>query len=212
LCINNINKIYKKTFPNKDIIQVPNFEDFQLIKKYKVNRKYFTYIGRVEKEKGIEMLIKSFFLVVKVKPEEKLQIIGSGTYLNYLKKLSLKLNLKKNIIFRGYIENNKLDKYYQMSKAVIIPSIILENITLVGIEAIKNKTFIIASNIGGIPDLIKNNNGILFEPNNINQLAKIMLDEKKFKNNYDNIKDYKMYSKEYKYARLMEVYNQKINE
>ena len=158
------------------------------------------------------MLIKSFFLVVKVKPEEKLQIIGSGTYLNYLKKLSLKLNLKKNIIFRGYIENNKLDKYYQMSKAVIIPSIILENITLVGIEAIKNKTFIIASNIGGIPDLIKNNNGILFEPNNINQLAKIMLDEKKFKNNYDNIKDYKMYSKEYKYARLMEVYNQKINE
>ncbi len=57
--------------------------------------------------------------------------------------------------------------------AVVSPSILMENCPLVALEAMKNKKPIIASNLGGIPDLINHGkNGYLFEIGNYKKTAK----------------------------------------
>ncbi len=153
--------------------------DSQLKEKNQVKRKDFLlYFGRLSPEKGIETLINSL-----ENTNEKLIIVGSGPSENNLKKLAKKKNI--NVEFLGYKKGDDLVKIVLEAKAVVIPSIWWENMPLNMLEALSLGKVIIASNTGGMPEIIKEgDNGFLFSPKNIielrekiNQLKKVNLEE-----------------------------------
>ena len=134
------------------------------------NRFNIGFLGRLEKEKGLDILIKSFKQISSQVPEAKLRIVGVGSAMENLKSLAKELQIEDRIKFLGF--NNKLDELYPSFDIFVLPSIVRESFGIVLLDALARQTPIIASNLGGIPEIIKNNqNGILIEPGNAQELA-----------------------------------------
>ena len=102
-----------------------------------------------------------------------------------MKKLAKKLNLK-NIFFIKNQPQDILNKLYNIADVSIISSR-SEAFGLVAIEAMACGTPVIGSDIGGISDIITDDNGMLFESENYHDLAtkiKQVINNKSFDRNY----------------------------
>lgn len=108
------------------------------------------YFGRLSKEKGVDVLIKALPSTI-----EKLDIVGSGDSEAELKELVSKLKLNDRVIFHGSKHGLELNNFIKSAKAVIVPSIWYENMSLVLLEALAQGKIIIASSVGGNPELIE---------------------------------------------------------
>ncbi|MFH1048218.1 MAG: glycosyltransferase [Patescibacteria group bacterium] len=80
----------------KDRIKLKNFNE--------INKKQIVFMGHLIEKQGVQFVIKSLPEVIKVIPEVKLVIVGSGSYLENLKKIVKDLSLEKVIEFKGYVE------------------------------------------------------------------------------------------------------------
>ena len=130
----------------------------------------FLYVGQVEEYKGIFLLLNIFS---KLK-NYKLNIVGSGKDLEKAKKFANKNNLK-NIIFYNKLNTEYLNKIYLNSDILIFPSLTYENCPTVILEAFSFGLPVIASRIGGVPELVENDKtGWLFEPCNEKELESII--------------------------------------
>jgi len=128
---------------------------------------YIFYVGRLSPEKGVDTLIKAY---AKAETHLKLIICGDGPQLKELK--SLAAELKTNVEFLGYLPNEQVLNYLVKSAFKVFPSRALENQPLVILESMALGKPVIASNVGGISELIENEkNGLLFESGNEDELA-----------------------------------------
>ena len=128
---------------------------------------YLLYFGRLSEEKGVSVLIEAL-----AKTEENLKIAGEGPEEKRLKDLSSRLGLTARIEFLGFKTGADLENLIINAKAIIIPSIWFENMPLNMLESLARQKIVIASNIGGIPEIIKNNeNGFLFTPGDADDLT-----------------------------------------
>ena len=153
------------------IIHLPNFVDLR--KFYELKNNYnLLFVGRVEKVKGIEYLIKAMSLIINVFPEATLTIVGDGFNKQNLLNLTNSLQLDKHIKFVGWVNNKNLDEYYEKASIVVVPSTWPENFGVVALEAMITGRPVIASRIGGLPEFIDDGlNGYLIEPQNSEQIA-----------------------------------------
>lgn len=167
------------------------------------DKKIILFVGRLAEKKGVSYLIKAMPGVLKEIPNAHLVIIGSGSEEKRLKGLTKKLGLEEKISFLGKIPNEELPQYYNLSDVFVAPSIQAkkgdtEGLGVVLLEAIACGTPVIGTNIGGISDIIKNNQtGLLVEQKNSEQLGEAvikLLENKKIrkqliKNAQKHIKD-----------------------
>jgi glycosyltransferase involved in cell wall biosynthesis len=142
----------------------------------------FLYVGLIEEHKGVLFLIKAFkrfsqgFLIGYRTPyrvsdtqtedtqtEYELIIAGDGAKFKKAHKL---IGRNKNIKLLGRIDNSEVKKIMGEADALIMPSLCYENSPSVIYEAMGAGLPIIASRIGGIPELLSGGRGLLFEPNN----------------------------------------------
>lgn len=124
------------------------------------------FVGRFDKQKGLDILLEFFNNYNN--DNIKLYIIGSSVLNNQ------NIEIPKNVVYLGWIENEILDLYYKKFDAVIMPSR-WEGFGLVAIEAMKNKKPVIASDRGALPELIKHNkNGFIFNLDNMETLRDIL--------------------------------------
>ena len=109
---------------------------------------YFLFVGRLEFNKGVHVLIKAF----NEKPTSRLLIAGEGKYSE-----SLKLMARKNtkISFLGQVTREELSTLYKNAIAVIVPSLWHDNAPLVAIEALSHGTPIIVSDKGELPETVE---------------------------------------------------------
>ena len=77
-----------------------------------------------------------------------------------------------NIKVSSYLDRAGVKKLFDAADVVVIPSW-LEGLPNAGIEALASSCAILGSNIGGVPELV-NNNGYIFEPGNIEELAQLL--------------------------------------
>lgn len=127
---------------------------------------YFLYFGRLSGEKGLMTLLETF----RSFPQARLFIIGEGSLKNEIKTFISKNSLN-NVTLLGYMTGNKLNSYIKNSKFVILPSQWYENNPLSVIESFRFGKPVIGSNIGGIPELIKDGEtGMLYESSSIQSL------------------------------------------
>lgn len=153
------------------IIHLPNFIELQRF--HEVRNNYnLLFVGRLEKIKGGEFLIQAIPFIIKAFPQTTLTIIGDGGNKSDLCHLTKKLQLEKQVQFRGWVEHKELDTYYEKASIVIIPSIGPENFPTVCNEAMSAGRPVIGTNLGGIPEIIDDGvNGYLVEPENPEQIA-----------------------------------------
>ena len=134
------------------------------------------------KVEGVKMLVRAFKYVIKEHPNAKLLIIGDGEYKEDVERLVKELNIENNIIFTGFFD----DVFVPLSITDIYTHISLqEGFPLSLLEAMSIGKPVIATKVGGIPELITDGeNGILVdsEPRAIaNTILELYSDEEKRK-------------------------------
>ncbi|MHA1428432.1 MAG: glycosyltransferase family 4 protein [Candidatus Helarchaeota archaeon] len=143
------------------------------------------YLGRIEDYKGIDTLIKAMPQVQAKIPEVHLIIIGSARFnlkcYKELKILAAKLGVTHFLSFLGEISHNQIPYYLYLANVVVLPSYspkipINEGVPNVILETMAAQRLIVATNVGGVPEVIEDGkNGVLFTPNHPNELANILI-------------------------------------
>jgi glycosyltransferase involved in cell wall biosynthesis len=132
-----------------------------------------TTVATLHPRKGLIYLIEAYKEVQETNPQTKLVLIGEGPQKKDLEKKVKKLGLEDKVVFLNHQES--IPKLLKSSDLFVLPSI-KEAFGLVLLEAMAAQIPIIASAVGGIPEIIENNkNGILVEPANPKMLAEKIL-------------------------------------
>jgi glycosyltransferase involved in cell wall biosynthesis len=146
-------------------VHIPNATRLFDFSPIDLDSKIITYVGRLEKFKGVDYLIKAIPEIVKKIPDTQLFIAGTGDHENELKKIAKGLNIEDHIKFLGQQNRSQLYELYKRSAMIVVPSIWPEPFGKVGIEAMSVGRPVIASDVGGISEwLINEKTGYLVTP------------------------------------------------
>lgn len=157
----------KSGIPAKNLVHIPIFIDPTFYVPNYSNKDYIVYFGRLSREKGLPILLEA----MKHNKSQKLVIVGDGPQYSYLESLKEEMGLS-NVIFTGKLTGEDLNKIISYSKFVVVPSIWFDNSPNVIFEANALGKPVIAANIGGIPEYVRENiDGLLYEYNNVEELA-----------------------------------------
>jgi len=204
-------KVFSRNgIPIDKLIIKPNFLNYKE-KEIKpiLKKKNAIFASRISKEKGILTLLKTFKEI-----DINLDILGDGPLFELIKKYNV-----KNIKVHGNLSRNEVSKYINESKFLVFPSEWNESFPMTILEAFKEGTLVLASNIGSIKYIIKDRfNGLLFEPGNkldlISKIKWILNNPKECDqivlNANNELKN--KYSSEENYKQLLDIYNEAIFE
>jgi len=216
----NIYKIQAKkihVIPDMINLNEYNSKSVEFRKKYKLeNKKIILAVGRLVRKKGFQYLIKAFPKILENFPEAVLVIIGPWhNYKNELVSLVKKMKLKDKIIFTGIVSDKMLKSAIYCSDVFVIPSL-HEGFGIVALEAMVYSKPIVASNAGGLSEILEHNkNSLLVPPGDINKLAdeimKLLKDQKLAKNIAENARrDVEKYDSRKNIDKLIKIYNECI--
>ena len=119
-------------------------------------------LAELHRIKGLDILLKAWSKFNKRHPEAKLVIMGEGEERNNLESLAQELDITTSVTFKGYVENAKqhlsdFDIFVLPSRSENLPYAILE----AGLAGLP----VIATSVGGIPEIIESSiNGALVQP------------------------------------------------
>ena len=113
---------------------------------------YVLFVGRLVAQKGIDVLLRAFAVLLREVPEAQLIITGDGGLELYLKRLMRYLGLHDNVSFIEWKSGSELVTLYQHAQVVVIPSY-FEPFGIVALEAMACGRPVIASNVGGLGKL-----------------------------------------------------------
>ena len=174
----SLKKMALQTYPDIEITIIPNGIEADLFKPSKTREKKeiikFLTVTRLIERKGVQHILKALSELRKEDQSfEKisLTIIGTGNYEPQLKELSKKLSLNDVVNFHGFCPRDKLPKYYKQSDIFLLPSL-AESFGVVFAEAMSCGLPVISTKVGAIPDIVKNEHGILVEPGNVADIKK----------------------------------------
>ena len=134
------------------------------------------FLGALSPHKGPDVLIRAMPKILKEISDTRLVFVGSGIMKEELEILSKKLDVEKHIKFAGFIGATfKKALYYRAADVFVHPSF-LEMFPVVNLEAMACGVPIVASKVGGIPEVIQNGkNGLLVPPRDSNELANAII-------------------------------------
>jgi phosphatidyl-myo-inositol alpha-mannosyltransferase len=139
-----------------DVAPLPEYQDG------KIN---LLFVGRLEKRKGLEYLLKSYALIKPDYPDCRLIVVGPGnrTRKKYEKEV-IEMGLK-DVIFAGNVDYDILPRYYKTADIFIAPATGRESFGIILLEAMATGKPVIASNISGYASVITDGvEGILVPP------------------------------------------------
>jgi len=132
--------------------------------------KTLLFVGQLLMGKGIDILLKS---MKDIDSSYKLKIIGAGAQSELFKAYSKKLKLQERVEFVGAVKHEELVKHYQEAYCLIVPSRTPETFNLTGVEALKAGLPVIAADVGGIKEWLRDGiNGLLFDSNDDKDLSR----------------------------------------
>lgn len=135
-------------------------------------------VSRISKDdtyKGIENVIKVMPHILKEFPDTYYIIIGDGDDRERLEKIARDLNVKDNVIFKGFVSNEKLNFYYKNCDLFILPSK-KEGFGIVFLEALCFGKPVIAGSKDGSKEVLLNGElGILINPDNLEEIKNAIL-------------------------------------
>jgi glycosyltransferase involved in cell wall biosynthesis len=137
------------------------------------NKIRFLFLGRLEEEKGIHKLCEAFLQASDIHPDMELDVAGWGTLESELRAMYGRYH---SINFLGMVQGQSKMQALKNATAIIVPSLVDEVFGLVTVEAYAFGKPVIASNLGGLPELVRDGEtGWLIDPGDVNLLVQRML-------------------------------------
>jgi len=173
--------------------------------------KVILYVGRLEKEKRVECIIKIFKNMKDELSASKLIIVGDGREKESLQNLVREMNLK-DVIFVGNLRYEEVPKIMNCANLLIMCSI-HEGMPTVALEALACGLPVVSTNVGDLNHIITNETGHIFKTTNIkeirNIILEILLNNKMSKNSC--VETAKKYSWENICERIVDVYHEVLD-
>lgn len=151
-----------ETLPNPVLISNPFLGELK--------SEYLLFVGRLDAEKGVLTLLKSFQKVSEKHPDEHLKIVGSGSIQVELEKFVTNNNIQ-NVTFLGAKNKEELMDLYASAKFTIVPSEFLESYGNVILESFSfHKTVIISTLLGIRKEIEESKSGLVFPYGDVQKL------------------------------------------
>jgi len=132
-----------------------------------------TYIGRLERLKGADFLVKAAGRVLPSFKSTRLIICGDGPQRSQLEQLAHELLPPDSYVFTGWLDEARLADIRAKAAFQCVPSIWPENSPLAVYEALSAGLPVLGTRIGGIPDLVRDDKeGLLCDPASIEDLGR----------------------------------------
>ena len=134
------------------------------------------FVGRMEKRKGVDYLIKAYKRVKQEVPNSRLTIVGPGTRLRHKYEKHIMRNGLRDVTFVGYASYGDLPRYYKTADIVCSPATGRESFGIILLEAMATNRPLVASNIEGYASVMTNGaEGLLVPPKNTEKLAEALI-------------------------------------
>lgn len=148
---------------NDRVVYIPNGVDTSRIEASRQDKGFVLYLGRLSPEKGVGTLLR---VHAADNAAWRLVVAGSGPLLGKLQ------SEFPSAEFTGHLTGAELEAKLREASVIVVPSEWHENNPLSVLEAMAYGKPIVASDIGGIPELVRHGQtGLLFEPRNTQQLS-----------------------------------------
>jgi glycosyltransferase involved in cell wall biosynthesis len=124
----------------------------------------FVYCGRLDRNKGLELLLRAFVRLRQCAPTARLRVVGTGPDESLLRRSVEKLGLSDAVGFRGWVAPDEVERELTDGWALVVPSLWAEPLGLVALEAIVRGLPVIASASGGLGEVVEHGvTGLLFQ-------------------------------------------------
>lgn len=121
------------------------------------------FVGRVSQEKGVSVLVDA----MRGLGDIRCSVAGE-----FHRQPELPIDAPSNVAFLGMLDKQGLQAFYRDLRMIVAPSICYEGFPMAIVEAMAHGKPVIASRIGGIPEIVDDGvTGLLFEPGNADDLA-----------------------------------------
>lgn len=165
-----VDKLCEWGWPRSQFRYVPNFVEVKRYAPRPAPGEYFLYFGRVARQKGLATLIRA-----ARGARLPVAVAGDGPDLAAMRRLAASLQV--NVAFLGHLSGDALHEAIRGSRAVVLPSEWYENAPVSILEAYALGKPVIGAAIGGIPELIRENEtGVCFESGDAAALARALND------------------------------------
>jgi glycosyltransferase involved in cell wall biosynthesis len=132
------------------------------------------FVGNNFQGKGLPTLVDAVKILRNEFPSIKVTVVGDDKALGFMKNLVSSYGLAGNFVFTGHVDHKHMKEYYKDADLFVLPSLI-ESFGLVFIEAMNYGLPVIGSDVGGIPEIIRDGkDGFVVKPFDHVQLAEKM--------------------------------------
>ena len=214
-----LDKTNQRTFwYDKKYLLLPNYIEQNNTYALKENWNNILFVWRLEKEKWLEVLIRSIDILAKEWKSHKditLDIVWDWSLRSKLEDMVITMWLDSNILFHGRVEYSKISEYYSNARMLVVPSVRYENNPLVVLEWMSAHLPVIATDIWWLKDMIQHgHSGYLFSLWNYWELA--MYIWKLLENKHNALQIWntwfeilnKLYSKDSYYKKIEKFYQE----
>ena len=191
----------------------------EIYERYDINPKKPTilYIGRVDPEKSLDVLMNAFIKVQEKVENAQLVIVGDGTMRPKLEKMAEKAEISDKVVFTGRVIGKDLPQLYRTGDVFAITSK-TETQSIVLLEAMATGLPAVAVKAGAIPELVHNGkNGYLCEADDVDAVAKSLICILQDKNLRETMSEkslelIKKHDISYTLTRIEEIYHRVLDE
>jgi len=163
-------------FPSEKVVHIPTFVAIPVEAPASTGEPLrLLYAGRLSPEKGVETLFDALHHLGSL--DFVLLVAGdaSSTYATLLRE-RVPSKARERVVFLGQVDQPTLQRLYNESHAVVVPSICYENMPNVALEAMAHGKPVIASSLGSLPEIIEHSvTGLLFKPGDAKDLASTIM-------------------------------------
>jgi glycosyltransferase involved in cell wall biosynthesis len=165
-------------FPADKISVIPNGVDVELYKDAKASslggNPAILCVGHLQPAKGTDLAIRAFKFVNDEISESRLHLVGTGPYEREYREMISKLHINTKVVMHGRKSRNELSRIYKGADMCVFPTRV-ESFGNVVLEAMASGKPIVASNVGGVPEVMEQErNGLLVEPT-VTNIGKALL-------------------------------------
>ena len=203
-------RLVAERYPADRMTVIPNTytADACTAENCRANGSFVGYVGRISQEKGMQLLLDA----ARRLPEISFKLAG-----NYDSMPELLDEAPTNVTFLGNVTQKALGEFYHQCRILLLCSTCFEGFPMTIVEAMAHAKPVIASRIGGIPEIVDDGEtGLLFEPGNaelLTQRIQYLWDRPELCRKMGQAgreKAIREYSPEKHYERLMAVYRKAI--
>jgi glycosyltransferase involved in cell wall biosynthesis len=135
------------------------------------SEKILFYLGRVVHEKGVHLLVEAMPAILATRPDAKLVVAGTGGSLAAARARAAELALGDKVLFTGFIPDDDRDRLFRVTDVACFPSL-YEPFGIVALEALAARVPVVAANVGGLAEVVKNHEtGLTIYPDSVESLV-----------------------------------------